>query len=75
MQLLVHGLMEYLANIRTCLHGGGGPQIGEVTWGGSPHLSCKRDQIKMRDYVDRWVTHQSGLPHLTGVPHLDVNRP
>ena len=28
------------------LRGGGGPQIGEVTCGGSPHLSCKRDQIK-----------------------------
>ena len=53
----------------------GGPQIGEVTCGGSPHLSCKRDQIKMRDYVDRRVTHQSGLPHLPGVPHLHVNRP
>ena len=60
---------------RACLHGGGGPQIGEVTCGGSPHLSCKRDQIKMRDYVDRRVTHQSGLPHLPGVPHLYVNRP
>ena len=23
---------------------------------GSPHLSCKRDQIKMRDYMDRQVT-------------------
>ena len=34
---------------RACLHGGGGPQIGEVTCGGSPHLSCERDQIKMRD--------------------------
>ena len=22
---------------------------------GSPHLSCKRDQIKMRDYMDRQV--------------------
>ena len=32
-----------------CLHGGGGPQLGEVKYGGSPHLSCKRDQIKMRD--------------------------
>ena len=42
--------------IRACLHGGGGPQIGEVTGGGSPHLSCKRDQIKMRDYMDRRVT-------------------
>ena len=44
------------AILRACLHGGGGPQIGEVTCGGSPHLSCKRDQIKMRDYMDRRVT-------------------
>ena len=35
---------------------GGGPQIGEGTCGGSLHLSCKRDQIKMRDYMDRRVT-------------------
>ena len=60
---------------RACLHGGGGPQIGEVTCGGSPCLSCKRDQIKMIDYMDRWVTHQSRLPHLPGVPQLHVNRP
>ena len=40
-----------------------------------PRLSCKRDQVKMRDYVDRRVTHQSGLPHLPGVPHLHVNKP
>ena len=33
-----------------------GTQIGEVTCGGSPNLSCKRDQIKMRDYMDRRVT-------------------
>ena len=37
--------------LRACLHGGGGPQVGAVTFGGSPHLSCKRDQIKMRDYL------------------------
>ena len=61
--------------LRACLHGGGGPQIGEVICAGSPYLSCKRDQIKMRDYVDRRVTHQSGLPQLPGVPHLHVNRP
>ena len=38
--------------------GGGGPQIGEVICGGPPHLqvSCKRDQIKMRDYMDKRVT-------------------
>ena len=42
--------------VRACLHGGGGPQVGEVKYGGSPHLSCKRDQIKMRDYMDKRVT-------------------
>ena len=39
-----------------CLHGGGGPQVSEVKYGGSPHLSCKRDQIKMRDYMDKRIT-------------------
>ena len=33
-----------------------GPQMGEVICGRSPHLPCKPDQIKMRDYVDRRVT-------------------
>ena len=43
-------------SLKACLHGGGRPQIGEVTCGGSPHLSCKRnDEIKMRDYIDRRV--------------------
>ena len=41
---------------RACLHEGGGPQVGEVTCGGSPHLLCKRDHIKMRDCMDRRVT-------------------
>ena len=31
-------------------------QIGEVKCDWSPHLSRKRNQIKMRDYMDRWVT-------------------
>ena len=43
-------------SLRTCLHEGGVPQGGEVTCGGSPHLSCKRDQIKVRDYMARRVT-------------------
>jgi len=42
--------------IRTCLHESGGPQIGDVKCSGSPHLSWKRDQITMRDYMDRRVT-------------------
>ena len=41
---------------RACLHGGGVPQVGEVRCGRSPHLSCKHDQMKMRDYMDRRVT-------------------
>ena len=45
----------YAGSLRTCLHGGGGPQVGEVTSGRSPHLTCKRDRIKMRDYMDRHV--------------------
>ena len=48
--------MSTLNILRACLHGGGEPQVGEVTWGGSLYLSCKRDQIKMRDYMDRQVT-------------------
>ena len=47
---------EAYTSLMACLHGGGGPQIGEVTCSGSPHLSCKRDQIKMRDNVDRRAT-------------------
>ena len=46
------------------------PQIGEVTCGGSPHLSCKRDQIKMRDYMDRRVTPPKRVTSPTwGPPH------
>ena len=48
--------------VRACLHGGGRPQVGEVTFGGSPHLSCKRDQIKMGDYMDRRVTSPTWGP-------------
>ena len=44
-----------MSKLGAFLHGGGGPQIGEVT-SGDLHLSCKRDHIKMRDYMDRQVT-------------------
>ena len=67
-----------MSRLRACLHGGGGPQVGGVTSGGSPHLSCKRDQI----LILKWdilctggLPHLTGLPHLSGVPHLHVNRP
>ena len=56
------------APIRACLHGGGGPQIGEVTFGGSPHLSCKRDHIKMRHYMDRRVTQPKPVTSPTWGP-------
>ena len=56
--------------VRACLHGGGGPQIFEVTCGRSPHLSCKHDQIKMRDYMNRRVTTPSPAvtSHTWGLP-------
>ena len=49
-------VFAYIVQLRACLHEGGGPQVGEVTWGGLPHLTCKRDHIKMRDYMDRRAT-------------------
>ena len=52
----INDVLKEFFTPRACLHGGGGPQIGEVACGGSPHLSCKRDQIKMRDYMDRRAT-------------------
>ena len=60
--------------LRACLREGGGPQVGEVTCGGLPHLTCKLDHIKMGYYIVRRVTPLSGLPHLPGVPHLHANR-
>ena len=49
-------ILFFDTNFRAFLHGRGGPQVGEVKCGRSPHLSCKRDQIKMRDDIDRRVT-------------------
>ena len=39
----------------------GGPQIVEVACGGSPHLQCKRDQVKMKDCMEGGLP-QIGLP-------------
>ena len=50
-----------IPHFRACLHGGGGPQVGEVTCGRSPHLSCKCDQIKKRNYMDRRGTPTSKI--------------
>ena len=57
----VHRTVSY---VWAFLHGGGGTQVGEVTCGGSPHLSCKRDQIEMRDYMDRRITSPPWGPPL-----------
>ena len=54
--ILAKVVHDFTTRLRACLHGSRGPQIGEVTCGGSPHLLCKRDQIKMRDFMDRGVT-------------------
>ena len=45
--------LKFIYNIlavNACLYGGGEPQIGEVTYGGSPHLSG--------------LPHLSGVPRL-----------
>ena len=68
-----YGLHQTIA--RACLQGGGRPQVGEVTCGGSPHLSCKRDQIKIGDYMDRRVTPPKWVTTPTWGPPLHVNRP
>ena len=57
-----------LSSLRACLHGGGGPQVGEVSWGGSPRLTCKRDHIKVRDYMDRQVIPTERVPSPTWGP-------
>ena len=67
--LFVHTSHHFLfPKLRACLYGGGGPQVGEVTFGGSPHLSCKRDQINMRDYMDRRMTPPKRVTSLTWGP-------
>ena len=43
-------------SVKACLHESGVPQVSEVTCGGLPHLTCKRDHIKTRDCMDRRVT-------------------
>ena len=67
------GFQRFLGPV--CLNGGRRPQIGEVTCGGSHHLSCKRDQIKKRDYMDRQVTPPKWVTSPTWGPPLPVNRP
>ena len=71
-------IMLLFFTLRPCFHGGGGPQVGEVTCLGgltlqsiqsliwSPHLSCKRDQIEIRDYMKRggYPTYAGYLTYL-----------
>ena len=47
-----------------------GPQVGEVTCGKVPHLTCKRDHIKMRDFMDRRVTPSKRATSPTWGPPL-----
>ena len=51
------------------------PAAWATCLGRSPHLSCKRVQDKIRDFMDGRVTTLGGLPHQPGVPYLHVNRP
>ena len=71
-ETILHYIKRF-SKYRACLHGGGELQGGEVTCGRSTHQSCSRNQIKMRDYMDRLVSpRKRQLPHLPGVPHLPV---
>ena len=63
-----------MSKLRACLHSGGGPQTGEVTCGRSPHLSCKRDQIKMRDYMDKRVAPPKRVTSPTWGPNRHPGR-
>ena len=63
------------SKIRACLHGGRGAQVREVVRGMSPHLSCKRDQIKVRDYMDRRNTPPKAVTTPALGPPLHVNGP
>ena len=52
-----------------------GDQIGEITCGESPYLTRKRDQIKMRDYMDRRVTPSKRVTSPTWGPQLPCKQP
>ena len=54
--------------LRACLHGGGRPQLGEVT-----RLSILSLILIDHVYMISTMT-QCMLPHLPGVPHLHVKR-
>ena len=66
--ILCKPLLDPQGFLRTCLPEGGGPQVGELTCGGLPHLTCKLDQIKMSDYMDRRVTPPKQVTSLTWGP-------
>ena len=59
------------------LHEDGGSQAGEVTCVKLPHLKCKRDHIKIRDYLDRRVTPPNPVisPTWGPPPPLHVDGP
>ena len=62
------GCFQLVFSIRAWLHEGGGPQVSELTRGGSPRLTCKRDHIKMKDYMDRRVTSPKWVTLPTWAP-------
>ena len=79
-----------IEGLRACLHGGGGPMVGDETrLGGVTHLTIQSLLLILSRLHDRWgdhmrslmdsragVPHLNALPHLPGVPRLlHVNRP
>ena len=59
---------EINLQLRACLHGGRGPQVGEVTSGGRGSPTYHVNVIKLKEEII-WT---GGLPHQPGVPHLHI---
>ena len=71
-------LLGTIDGLRACLHGGGGPQVGDETrLGGVTHLTIQSLLLILSRLHDRWGDHmrslinsRAGVPHLNALPHL-----
>ena len=62
-------LQRCFVRLRAYSHEGGRPQVGEVTCVKLPHLTCKRDHIKMR------LFGQVGYPTSAAVSYTHLTLP
>ena len=66
--LIIHWKRKLITPYRACLHGVGGPQVGEVT----PPFHIISYFIYLSRWHDRWVTLLGGLPGLPGMATLSA---